>query len=538
MPGIPIQALRESEKKVWSYGFHVVPGAVRFITVNEILQDDPRIVLSQWKDLDLGQEGHKIPKYAAISHSWSPSDEVQRLSWNASRPLDIEVGEVGHETIHQISWHGLRQAAKAAQHLGCTFLWLDLVCLHQTSSADKKLQIKNMGHLYEKATAVIVMPGGVAAAQHAEHEAPWITRAWTLQEATLCTNVYVLILHDELDPNYQQSMITVGGEYRITYIDGNLALSELRALLGSRVGVTIGKIDRKTGKTVVEKRFAARCFGDNDAIITALEGVLEGRTLEMKRSAAWRSIWLRTSTKPQDMVFSVMHVLGTQIEVDYSRTLEDLIMELARKSTSLPSWLDIGGDIPFDARYGLVPAIPSHNPNSSRVYGTGIGTIPAERYITGDNYISKFSIKVLTHQNSFYDGDLVCAEIFEVHRNSSGTQFISNGSGEKFEFPSDEATGSHIMVIGDITVYGLNGKFYSLPGPAACYLKKSENGIWERVPSRIYVPDSFVGTGKRTHFRIGGTQKTETALCWCNMTNSELMLTYGMIGGRLNLPRC
>ena len=535
MPGIPIQAIRESEQKVWSYGSHVVLGAVRFVTVDEILEDNPRIVLSQWKDLDLSLEAHKIPKYATISHSWSPSDEVQRLSWNASRPLDIEVG---HETPHRISWHGLRQAAKAARHLGCTFLWLDLLCLHQTSSEDKKLQIKNMGHIYEKATAVIIMPGGVAAAQHAEHDAPWITRAWTLQEATLCTNVHVLILHDEPDPNYDHAISSVGGAYSITYIEGDLALSDLKSLLSSRVGVTLEKIDRETGKKVVKKTFAARCFGNNDAIITALEGVLEGRTLEMKRSAAWRSVWLRTSTKSQDMVFSVMHVLGAQIEVDYSRTLEDLIMELARKSTSLPSWLDIGDDIPFDARYGLVPAIPSHVPNSTPVYGKGLETIPVYRYVTRDNYISKFSIKVLTPQNSLWDGDIVCAEIFEVNHNSSGTKFILNGRGETHEYPYGEATGSHIMVIGDITVYGLNGRLYQHIGPAACYLKKSEAGIWERVPSRTCIPNSFAGTGKRTHLRIGGSQETVTAPCWCNMSDSELLLTYGMIGGRLNLPRC
>ncbi|RYO85022.1 hypothetical protein DL766_005663 [Monosporascus sp. MC13-8B] len=279
---------------------------------------------------------------------------------------------------------------------------------------DKKLQIQNMGHIYGNAEAVIVMPGGVAAAQDAEYAAPWITRAWTLQEATLCANTHVLILHPELAPGYDYEAAMSGSVYNITNIEGDLALSELQSLLRSW-RVTIKKIDKETRETISSKEFAARCFGDDKRIISALQGVLAGHTPAMKRSAAWRSIWLRTSTKPQDMVFSVMHVLGVQIDVDYDRTREDLILELARKSASLPSWLDIGEGVPFDPRYGLVPALPPFNPNHTPAYIVGDASVPVGEFITKEQYISDYDIKILTPATASHDGDIVCAKILEIH---------------------------------------------------------------------------------------------------------------------------
>lgn len=361
MPGTTIQILRESDRSDWTYGSNYVDGALRLLSVNDLLplsRKDGTIVLSEWRDLDLSQKSDKVPKYAAISHSWTPSAEVQKLTSIVNRPLNIDTGPDGP---HEISWHGLCQAARAAQHLRCDFLWLDFVCVNQTSSTDKKLQVQNMGHVYSNAEAVIVMPGGVAAAQDAQKTAPWITRAWMLQEATLCPNTHVLILHPEL--HSWDRVESTGPKFKVVSIEGNLAMSELAALLTCRsLPVTVNKQDRITKKVISAQEFSAGCFGDDEKISSALEGIVHTREPTMKTSAVWRSIWMRTSTKPQDMVFSVMHLLGVQINVDYSRTVEDLILELARNTTSQPSWLDIGFNMPFEPRYGLVPAMPPFNP--------------------------------------------------------------------------------------------------------------------------------------------------------------------------------
>ncbi|KAI1158094.1 hypothetical protein F5B18DRAFT_113950 [Nemania serpens] len=455
------------------------------------------IVLSEWRDLDLNKRGDKFPKYAAISHSWTPSTEVQRLSSIANRPLEIHVAQ---ESPHQISWHGLCQAARAAHYLKCDFLWLDLICLNQTSPTDKKLQIQKMGNIYENAAAVVVMPGGVAAAQDAEYPAPWITRAWTLQEATLCANTHMFILHPDIPIH---SFASSGPNYNIIHIEGDLALSPIRDLLSSRGGVILNS-----------ETFAAQCFGHDFALTSSLEGVLHGHTPAMRRSAAWRSIWLRTSKYPQDMVFSVMHLLGVHIEVDYTRERDDLLMELARKA-SVPSWLDIGPDLPFDRRYGLFPAIPPFNAHQTPAYIVGDQFVPVARYVRNEYCISNFDIKIWIPDDAPHDGNLVCAEIFEIHPDSSGTPSISNSLGDTHKFKHEEVTGSHVMVIWTIEKFGLHGEFGWI-GPAACHLRKSKSGIWERVGCGTYVPDSFKGTIERSRLRIGGFSRGKITSCDCD----------------------
>ena len=270
--GTPILDLRESARRDWSYSSNYVDGALRLIIVDDLLSPQDAIIsVSEWRDVELSRAGEGIPKYAAISHSWAPSKEVERLSSIANRPLRIDIG---NGKYHQISWHGLCQAAKAAKELKCDYLWLDLVCLHQTSDTDKKLQIKNMGYIYEKAEVVIIMPGGVAAAQGPEHPAPWITRAWTVQEASLCAKAYVLFLSPEPTHGYQYTVSSTGPQYYVTHVDSEIALSDLRALLSCRgPGLKISKT--KIGSNVNTKMtFDVHCFGDDEAIITALEGVL------------------------------------------------------------------------------------------------------------------------------------------------------------------------------------------------------------------------------------------------------------------------
>ena len=64
---------------------------------------------------------------------------------------------------HTINWLGLVQAAVAARAYRCDYLWLDLLCLNQVSTKDKKLQIYNMANIYRHSYMVVIMPGSVVA---------------------------------------------------------------------------------------------------------------------------------------------------------------------------------------------------------------------------------------------------------------------------------------------------------------------------------------------------------------------------------------
>jgi hypothetical protein len=76
------------------------------------------------------------------------------------RPLLVQIPKAHHD----ISWHGLQQAASTTNFLGCEYIWLESLCLNQLSKKDKALQILNMGNIYKITAAVLVVIGGIQAA--------------------------------------------------------------------------------------------------------------------------------------------------------------------------------------------------------------------------------------------------------------------------------------------------------------------------------------------------------------------------------------
>lgn len=516
MSGKPIKTLRESENKVWNYeSLPIVNGAFRLVKVNELLATDATIVLTEWSDVKLNKPGETLPKYASISHVWRPSAEAKRLSVAANRPLliDLEKGKKRHET----SWHGLTQAAKAAQFLGCEYFWLDLLCMHQDNEDDKAKQMDVMGYVYEKATAVIVMPGGVCAAQGAEYDASWMTRSWTLQEGAISPqNAHILFLHDKWDlDNYDYEFYSARAQYNVRNIDEHLAVSGLQDLLSYRKeSLHIERTQKSTGKKE-EVAFIVRCFGEDEALIQALEGLLSGHTDAMRKSGAWRSMWLRSQSRANDMVFSVMHLLGVHIEVDYKRDRDELLLELARKTSSFPSWLDIGNNIPFDPRFGLVPALPRFISNATPSYDED-GKVLVSQFIERGTYITEYDLKILTPVDASTNGDTICSQIFPIDYEGPSHPSVSNAHGEKYDFsPDDEVAGSHIVVLGKAEFYLLaHLGMAQFQGPAVIYVGKSKNGVWERVSKRTTIPNSFLGKA-RSHLRIGGPPGAEILPCDC-----------------------
>ncbi|RYP31089.1 hypothetical protein DL767_005933 [Monosporascus sp. MG133] len=552
-----IQTFHESDQKPWAYGPNHTNGALRLVNVSSLLTPDPKISLSEWRNLRLS-DGRNIPSYAAISHCWTPSPAVIRLSALANRPLDITVGP---STLHHISWHGLCQAAVAARHLGCAFLWLDFLCLHQTSSLDKRLQIQNMGHIYSNAKAVVVMPGGVAAAQDMREEAYWMSRAWTLQEATLCANTHVLALHPAIYSDKAYSC-TIGSTksasgYDFTNIQGDLALTELEVGVALQRGVMLNLRHKATGEESTFE-YIAQCFG-RDGCADALQVFFLASNSAMRKAAAWRCLWLRTSTKPQDMVFSVMHLLGAEIAVDYGRSLDDLILELARKTAGEPAWLDIGFEIPVNPRSGLLPSLPLFRPNQPPAYhDSNRRTVSASEYVQSGSYISKFDIRILTPMHGNVDGDWVCAAIFEAiesdspayidsedeggsnadessseensgEENSSEDEDDSDDSSEDDDSREDERGGylarpvkvpigssaSHVMLIGARGCEGTGGMF-AFAGLAGRYLRRTGRGTWEVFGPEALLPKGRMRQGiARTHLKLGGAPGARMEACDC-----------------------
>jgi Heterokaryon incompatibility protein (HET) len=136
-------------------------GALRLASVKALLRvPEPAVHIHEWPNLTLHEIPERtidLPKYAAISHVWKPTEEWVELSKNlgtGKKPFTIDVGR---ESWHNISWNGLQEAAMAARHLKCDYIWLDLLCIEQLESGDKAIQIHNMSKIYESAAAVLTV---------------------------------------------------------------------------------------------------------------------------------------------------------------------------------------------------------------------------------------------------------------------------------------------------------------------------------------------------------------------------------------------
>ena len=401
-----LHPLEEASQSVWSLrSTDRQPGAFRVVSVGSLIATPAIVQLIEWNSLAWDTSPQSL-KYAAISHVWKASDNVQKICEEVGRPLLIMTKE---SAPHEISWHGLIQAAKAAHYLKCTYLWLDLLCIDQfPKDDDKERQIKNMVNIYKNATAVLVMLGGVGAVQSYWDRSSWVLRAWNLQEATLCRQTYGLVTAPQRDALAVKEKSVDGKKSYDEFedIDDNIAIVRLKDLL-KRI---TGKSRSGPGGEGVHY------FGFRPRM--ALMASLEFTSEEMKHCAAWRSMALRVSQKAQDRVFSMMHLVGVNdIKVDYGRSAEDLYLELAKKAAvrSFPAWLAIGrlcGDtIPFEFRGGLVPKLPDLQ---DRGLPLTTPNIEMSSVVSDEkDYIHNFDLR-FNEQDPEMLGHIICGRVLEV----------------------------------------------------------------------------------------------------------------------------
>ena len=426
-----VKSAAENFPQIWRYqASDRIPGAFRAISVkNLLLEPTPTISVYEWADLNWSSP----PAYAAISHTWTQSEAVLKICKSQNRPLMIDTGELNQPFNREIYWTGLVQAAHAARRLDCEYLWLDLLCIDQVSKPDaqgdndleKNKQIQNMGKIYKCTRAVLVMVGGVGCVQGIDELSSWIDRAWTLQEVTLSKEVWAVVdwpYQDDFrlqplcldDPNDD-----VGHEkYHFQFIQVKDTIKIIRLVkLLTLEPVLIPNIPD----------FKMRCFDSNvhisehnlsgkTAASSALYSMMKSETKEMTNCGAWRCMFQRTATKEEDMIYSMMELIGVQLEVDYGRNLKDLYSEVAKNvaAKGLPAWLSIGGAsgdiIPRDPLSGLIPQLPTYRGNELPTYKIGNTFVPVTRLLEDSlNYVSHFDVRFPTSSVPH----LVCCRTFE-----------------------------------------------------------------------------------------------------------------------------
>lgn len=100
---------------------------------------DPIQCTMEWHDLS------SLPSYKAISYTWGSQTRTHAILVNNSR---AEVTQTAHDVLVRARSSWRRQT-----------VWIDAICIDQSSSADKLTQLPLMPLIYERATKVIVWLG-------------------------------------------------------------------------------------------------------------------------------------------------------------------------------------------------------------------------------------------------------------------------------------------------------------------------------------------------------------------------------------------
>ncbi|PBK86614.1 hypothetical protein ARMGADRAFT_1066520 [Armillaria gallica] len=261
------------------------------------------------------------PSFAAVSYPWRdlqlpPGTNTPSFSVNGATHAD------------NISIDVLHTACIATRKLSsCVYLWLDRLCMLQTSKADKNWQIQRMYRIYSACNLCLVLPGGSVRLAGLAEPTLWADRAWTLQEASAPGKEKVKCLFKFTHASFQDFLdeecpegnkygfdLTNLSEVVETVVEaGHSAACEM-SFLCFRFWVGIGrfKVDEPA---IWEQRdkFPLRII--TVEVAELLQIPLDFGTRQ-SLSALWALAYTRSSSRPVDMVFSLMDLLGVNLNVE------------------------------------------------------------------------------------------------------------------------------------------------------------------------------------------------------------------------------
>ncbi|OAA53606.1 Heterokaryon incompatibility [Niveomyces insectorum RCEF 264] len=358
-----------------------IPGAFRVVRVDPLLDRIPTVEVWQHPDIRWGVQGvnfaykrrlEEAASYIALSHVWSHADDVDaKLNSSAVlRPFKVDVDEHNGINYKKLGWVGLQQIAKTAQTFKIRYMWIDFFCIDQISQDDNEmgLQICIMADIYRYARWVLVMIGGMGAVVPTTAVSGWMDRAWTLQEAVVNPKVWVLVLWDKTnmvvrhprDRTKAWRFIRIDSAYKPGFDQCLVRLESLLDLADTNIpGVPRVRVVDGASKT------------PGDVARRVLRMALARRNPAIQYTGVWRSMYLRTSSKPADVVYSIMGIFALQIDpFRKNREPRYLFNDLARKTAAKrnvgPVWLTIGGvtgcDIPREPDSHIVLRFPHREP--------------------------------------------------------------------------------------------------------------------------------------------------------------------------------
>jgi Heterokaryon incompatibility protein (HET) len=104
-------------------------------------------------DISLGHfDLDEVPPYLALSYKWGEKYPLQYVSIRGERPFELEITENLYNFLKQVV---------RGQNDEPQYLFIDQICINQTSMSERSQQVALMSRIYAKSRKVIVWLGAV-----------------------------------------------------------------------------------------------------------------------------------------------------------------------------------------------------------------------------------------------------------------------------------------------------------------------------------------------------------------------------------------
>lgn len=236
-----------------------------------------------------------------------------------------------------------------------------------------------MFNIYKYCKKCIVLPGGLSRLVPLDEPTSWIHRAWTLQEAIAPNESVCLFAWDQGDCILQTHM-GIG----VTEIQpGVAAQAGLHDLLSISLSQTVRIVKPPTWSYDTDETIRLRNLADSheDNQIIALLGAIEYRGKEGMENAIWRASLMRVASRPADSIFSIMGILGVDLnplQFDandrFAPTIALMTALLAKGDRA--EWLGAAPDVDINPHIATLPKFPQISPQGRALMESKDGLVP------------------------------------------------------------------------------------------------------------------------------------------------------------------
>ncbi|KAF8173731.1 hypothetical protein K438DRAFT_1980616 [Mycena galopus ATCC 62051] len=312
--------------------------------------------------------------YSAISYPWRGVSVDPAFTGHVFAVAGAEGGD-------PVGTNVLRDACAASLARGNLYLWLDRLCIVQTSREDKNWQIKTMYNVYKSCRVCIVVAGGVQRLVRLDEDTSWIHRSWTLQEVLAPPEVVVLF-----DWKLGSGNCSIGGNQQMVeeVNQGESAMAPLSLILQA---CTVGHLSfapvssngsskpRMVKASMMSALPQAHSYNDIPfwqaqhkilapnvvALTVAMDPALADP--DIRAHSVWQSALMRTSSRPVDMVFSIMGLFGVTLDPaafnkNDRRGATIALAQAILDSGASASWLGMGLRLEPDRTLSTFPTFP------------------------------------------------------------------------------------------------------------------------------------------------------------------------------------